>query len=214
MKVRASFLWLGLVHCSSPADKPANGTTSGSTQPADTNNATDDTNDSGGDARVWTTFAGNLTHLYGQGRPEVRDYSCQLYWTVATEAAPTVVDDCPDCDFAFAVQWTLDTILSRGSGGPCDGEQNGDFTQLVGFRSEEDLPGTYTGWMLDNTAGTWTDRTMATFDATTGAFVFSIGDLDEPRAEGDVTVFDTDRFYGSATVWDGSPRDTGDIDGR
>lgn len=136
MKVRASFLWLGLVHCSSPADKPANGTTSGSTQPADTNNATDDTNDSGGDARVWTTFAGNLTHLYGQGRPEVRDYSCQLYWTVATEAAPTVVDDCPDCDFAFAVQWTLDTILSRGSGGPCDGEQNGDFTQLSVFAAK------------------------------------------------------------------------------
>ena len=86
----------------------------------------------------------------------------------------------------------------------------------VGFRAVEDLPGTYTGYMLERVDAMWADQTMAVFDAVTGRFTFAIGELDEARSEGGVTVFDSNQFYGAAIVWDGSPRneDTGDMIGR
>ncbi len=80
----------------------------------------------------------------------------------------------------------------------------------IGFRPAEDLPGTYTGYMLEQVDGAWIDQTRAVFDADDGRFTFAIGELDEARDSGGVTVFDSNQFYGTAIVWDGSPRgDTG-----
>ena len=107
---------------------------------------------------------------------------------------------------AFTVQWVLDDTLSRGSGGACDGDRNGDFGLDLGFRAVEDLPGTYTGYMLERMEGSWTEQTMAVFDASDGSFVFAIGELDEARDDGGTTVFDSSQWYGRAIVWDGSPR--------
>ena len=155
---------------------------------------------------------GLLSYFYGVGKEAVRDYDCKLYWDLDPEVDPVVVEDCPDCTFAFSVQWKLDIALSEGSGGACDTERRGDFAMDVGFRAVEDLPGTYTGYMLERVDAMWADQTMAVFDAVTGRFTFAIGELDEARSEGDATVFDSNQFYGAAIVWDGSPRDedTGD----
>jgi len=164
----------------------------------------------------YITYEGTLAYLYGMGKEAVRDYDCKLYWEIDPAVDPVVLEGCPDCVFAFTVQWRLDNILSEGSGGACDGDRRSDFAMDVGFRAVEELPGTYTGYMLEQTDGAWVDQTMAVFDAETGRFTFAIGDLDEARDDGGTTVFDSDQFYGTAIVWDGSPRDedTGDMLGR
>lgn len=191
------------------AKAPPTGSDTGA--PVDTADDTDTPpDDTGEDAVAYVTYDGTLAYLYGQGQAAVREYDCQLYWELDPTVAPTVLDDCPDCAFAFSVEWLLDDVLSRGSGGACDGDRRGDFVMSLGFRPQEDLPGTYTGYMLEQLDGVWVDRTMATFDATTGRFVFAIGALDDARDADGVTVFDSDQFYGAATVWDGSPRDDED----
>lgn len=190
--------------------------------PVDTATPQDTAEDSGpgpdtGDAPIeYITFEGTLAYLYGMGQEAVRDYDCKLYWDVDPAVYPVVIEDCPDCTFAFSVQWRLDNILSEGSGGACDTERRGDFAMDLGFRTVEDLPGTYTGYMLERVDGAWMDQTMAVFDLASGRFTFAIGELDEARDDGGVTVFDSNQFYGAAIVWDGSPRDddTGDALGR
>jgi hypothetical protein len=77
----------------------------------------------------------------------------------------------------------------------------------LGFRTVEDLPGAYTGYLMEKVDGAWVDQTMAVFDPLTGQFTFTNGVLDEARDDGGTTVFDSDVFYGTATVWDGSPRE-------
>ncbi|HCH62238.1 MAG TPA: hypothetical protein DFR83_05500 [Deltaproteobacteria bacterium] len=184
--------------------------------PEDTGGGTGPAPDTGDGTIDYITYEGTLAYLYGIGKEAVRDYDCKLYWEVDPAVDPVVVEDCPDCTFAFSVQWRLDTILSEGAGGACDTDRRGDFAMDVGFRAVEDLPGTYTGYMLERVDAMWADQTMAVFDAVTGRFTFAIGELDEARSEGGVTVFDSNQFYGAAIVWDGSPRneDTGDMIGR
>ncbi len=166
--------------------------------------------DTGEDVISYITYEGTLAYLYGVDQEAVRDYDCKLYWDVDPAVDPVVLEGCPDCSFAFTVQWRLDTILSEGSGGACDTDRRGDFAMDIGFRPAEDLPGTYTGYMLEQVDGAWIDQTRAVFDADDGRFTFAIGELDEARDSGGVTVFDSNQFYGTAIVWDGSPRgDTG-----
>ncbi len=190
--------------------------------PSDTAVPRDTADDGGpppdtGDGTIdYITYEGTLAYLYGLGQEAVRDYDCKLYWDIDPAIDPVVLEGCPDCTFAFTVQWRLDNILSEGSGGACDGDRRSDFSMDVAFRAVEDLPGTYTGYMLEQTDGAWVDRTMAVFDVETGRFTFAIGELDEAREADGTTVFDSEQFYGTAIVWDGTPRDedTGDMMGR
>jgi len=214
------FFWSGLLlpclwawACSSPEDaaKDTAGGSTGTTGATDTAEDTSPPEDTGEEAIRYISYEGTLAYFYGQGRPEVRDYECELYWEIDPTDPATPVEDCPDCTFAFSVPWVLDTIFSEGSGGGCDSDRNGNFTLELGFREVEDLPGTYTGYLVERVDGAWVDRSMATFDPLTGQFTFSNGLLDEAREEGGVTVFDSDVFYGTANVWDGSPREE---DGR
>jgi len=191
--------------CSSPEAVKDTGTPPVDTaSPEDSGTDSGTPEDTGDDTIAYITYAGTLAYFYGDGRPEVRDYDCELYWEISPAEPATVLDDCPDCAFGFSVRWVLDTVFSEGSGGACDTDRNGDFVMDLGFRAAEDLPGTYTGYLLERVDGTWTDQSMAVFDATDGHFMFTNGLLDEARDDGGTTVFDTNVFYGTATVWDGS----------
>jgi len=203
--------FLFAVSCS-PSSEPAKDTGAGDGTPApvDTGDDTDPPEDTGEETIDYITYEGTLAYFFGTGRPEVRDFECALYWEISPALPATVVEDCPDCTFAFAVPWVLDTVFSEGSGGACDSARNGNFVMELGFRTVEDLPGAYTGYLMERVDGAWVDQTMAVFDPLTGQFTFTNGVLDEARDDGGTTVFDSDVFYGTATVWDGSPREEDD----
>jgi len=204
--VRKAVLSMLALACTPPSSSKDTGAASADTADTEDTQDTDDSGDSGEDTVDYITFEGTLVYLYGDAQAAPREYDCQLYWDVDPEVYPVVVEDCPDCVFAFTVQWKLDDVLSRGSGGACEGDRNGDFAMDLGFRAVDELPGTYTGYMLERLDGSWTDQAMALFDATDGQFVFAIGELDEARDDGGTTVFDSDQWYGTSTVWDGSIR--------
>lgn len=205
--MRSVAVCLLVLACTPPAAPSKDtGPTDGDTAAPEDTSDSGDSGDTGEEAISYITFEGTLAYLYGEAQAAPREYDCQLYWDVDPAVDPVVVDDCPDCAFAFTVQWVLDDTLSRGSGGACDGDRNGDFGLDLGFRAVEDLPGTYTGYMLERVEGSWTEQTMAVFDASDGSFVFAIGELDEARDDGGTTVFDSSQWYGRAIVWDGSPR--------
>jgi len=205
MRSTSTLCLLALACTPPPVSKDTGAEATDTADTADTND-TNDSADTGEDAVEYITFEGTLAYLFGASQTATREYDCQLYWDVDPEVNPEVVEDCPDCAFAFSVQWALDDVLSRGAGGACDGERNGNFEMRMGFRAVEDLPGTYTGYMLEDVDGTWTDQTMAFFDPSDGRFIFAIGELDEARDEGGITVFDSDQWYGTSIVWDGSAR--------
>ena len=204
--MRSVALCLLALACSPPASTKDTGSPGEDTAPPEDTADTADTADTGEAVINYITYEGTLAYLYGDAQTAPREYACQLYWDIDPAIPPAVIDDCPDCAFAFAISWTLDNVLSRGSGGACDGDRNGDFAMDIGFRAVEDLPGTYAGYMLERIDSSWTDQTMASFNAENGSFVFAIGELDDARDDGGTTVFDSDQWYGSAIVWDGSPR--------
>lgn len=199
-------LALVALSCSEPVEKTGDTAVATTDTAQDTAQDTSLPEDTGEPPIDYIVFEGSLLYRWAQASTAPRDYDCELYWDVDPAVDPVVNSTCPDCTFAFTVQWKRDRALSQGSGGACDTDRNGDFPMELGFRAVEDLPGTYTGYMVERLEGTWTDQVMAVFDPATGELSFAIGELDEARDEGGTTVFDSDQFYGSAFVWDDSPR--------